>query len=270
MYTVVPSIYPNKVALLQPNNPRAVIMHEELDVLPGSTIVTDLSKETKLIYGKTTPKELKPSRLLIDVIPGVLFLGYGQKVLTPAPPASGKTTLMTGLGKRLSKLPKRPNITNLLIDERPEEKLHGRTINLSYMRTPEAIINQSLMVMAELAHRVQNQGTDEVLFIDSLSRLAIVANDLIIAKHPELPAGTGGLTAQARRFVRQFLGMGNNFASGSLTIIATTLLGGSSAEDIIYSDLKGVSNAELFIKRTKDERIFDPQKSYVRDMKHIR
>jgi transcription termination factor Rho len=144
-------------------------------------------------------------------------------------------------------------------------------INLSYMRSAKDILIGTLDTLATVMKRVLDKKTDEVVFIDSMTRLVDVANSVIQTEVPDLPSGTGGVALSARKFVRQILGLGNNLQGGSLTIISTCLIGGSSLEDVIYKDLKGVSNAELFISHSKDgTKGIDPRKSYVRNQQYIK
>lgn len=257
----------------------------EITAEPWDTIRINPMESPLKILGLYSPRKVNPKKVLLD-IGGKFKIGYGQKIIVPAAPASGKTTLLTDIGKEIIKK-KRGNVTNLLIDERPEEKLAGRNvsnINLSYMRSPNDILLGSLDAISKAMKRVLLHKTNEIIFMDSLTRFVGIVDSIILEKYPSTPSGTGGITLASRRFVRTILGLANNFSQGgSLTIIATTLVGGSSVEDVIYKDLKGVSNAEIFINKIRNlspshnnkdsnsiiDRV-DLRKSYVRNQSLIK
>ncbi len=269
---VLPGIVPGEIygLPLKGGTPQRM----EITAEPWDVIRVDFTDNPLKIYSLFSPKKLSPNKRLLRLNKKQIKIGKGQKVIVPAEPATGKSTLLKNLGEEILKTGK-ANITNLLIDERPEETLAGsnvQNINLSYMRAPKDIMIGVLDTVGKVMKRVTEKGTDEVIFIDSLTRLVQVVNTVINNEMPNLPSGTGGVTLASRNFVRQILGLANNLQKGSLTIISTCLMGGSSIEDTIYKDLKGVSNAELFIKRSfdKDSPIeIDPRKSYVRNQSQI-
>lgn len=238
---------------------------------PWDVIRIDYADSPLKVYSVFSPKKLPPRQRLMRLNKKAIAIGKGQKVIVPAEPASGKSTLLKDLGERVLESGK-ARVTNILIDERPEETLAGPqvdNINLSYMRSSKDILIGVLDTIGKVMIRVSEQGTDEVIFMDSLTRLVSVANTVIQTELPDLPSGTGGIALEARKFVRQILGLGNNLQRGSLTIIGTCLVGGSTIEDTIYKDLKGVSNAELFIQKTKEGIGIDTRKSYVRNQSSI-
>lgn len=246
---------------------RVKLTAESWDVLR-----VDFTDNPLKVYSLFSPKKLMPKQKLVRVSEKIT-LGKGQKVIVPAAPATGKTSILTEIGNKVIEH-RAARVTNLLIDERPEEKLSGPNvinINLSYMRSQKDIIEGVIETIGTVMKRVTERGTDEVIFIDSLTRLVEVASTVIRTENPDLPSGTGGIALEARKFVRQILGLGNNFSKGSLTIIGTALVGGSIIEDTIYKDLKGVSNAEIFIRKMGDGKpMIDDRKSYVRNAKLIK
>lgn len=273
LYLTLPGIVPGEIYAV-PMIGNSLPQRLQLNSEPWDVISVDIQKDPVTISKLFNPKKIKPSKKLVGLSGDKIVLGKGQKVIVPAVPASGKTSLLRELGNLITK-EKSASVTNLLIDERPEEKLSGsnvRNINLSYMRSPKDILLGTLDTIAGVIKRVHNQKTDEVIFIDSLTRLVDVANNIILEEAPTLPSGTGGVSLYSRKFVRQILGLGNNIrGGGSLTIIGTCLIGGSTLEDTIYKDLKGVSNSELFIIRLNDGTPgVDPRKSYVRDQRFIK
>lgn len=234
---------------------------------PWDVIRLDLTDSPLKVYSLYSPAKYQPKDRLFRANSKALRFGKGQKILIPAAPASGKTTLLYKIGENITNSGK-AGITSIMIDERPEEKLFGKTINLSYMRSPKDIMKGLMASIGEVMIRVHEKGTDEVIMIDSLTRLVSVVNQLIQTEYPDLPSGTGGVALQARKFVRQIFGLGSRLPKGSLTIIGTSLMGGSTIEDTIYKDLQGVSTAEIFIRRVGGEPTIDP-KSYVRDQNKI-
>lgn len=268
---VLPGISPGEIYGM-PMKGRGLPSRIKITAEPWDVIRVDFTDSPMKIYSLFSPKKIMPNQKLIKIYDD-LIIGKGQKAIIPAQPASGKTYILTSLGERVIQS-RKANVTNLMIDERPEEKLAGPNvinINLSYMRAPKDILEGVLETMGKVMRKVTETGSDEVIFIDSLTRLVEVTNTVIRTEFPDLPSGTGGISLEARKFVRQILGLGNNFQKGSLTIVATCLVGGSTIEDTIYKDLKGVSNAELFIKAvSKGNAGIDPKKSYVRQQKLIR
>ena len=273
LFLVLPGISPGEIYGV-PFTGNHVPQRLKLNAEPWDVVRIDLADNPIRVKSLYSPKKVRPVKKLLSLANDSIVVGLGQKVIVPAQPASGKSTLLTKLGHKVitSKLAR---ITNILIDERPEETLAGpavSNINLSYMRSAEDILVGTLDTLGSVMKRVIEKKTNEVVFIDSLTRLVSVANDVIQTELPDLPSGSGGVSLAARKFVRQILGLGNNIqGGGSLTIIATCLQGGSTLEDIIYKDLKGVSNAELFILPLKGgDRGIDPRKSYVRNQSFIK
>jgi transcription termination factor Rho len=272
LYLVLPGIVPGEIYGV-PMKGDSIPIRLSVNAEAWDVIRIDVTDNPIKVKSLFSPKKLNPKQKLIKLANGSITLGKGQKVIVPAPPASGKTTLLTNMGSSILR-ERSANITNLLIDERPEETLAGpsvNNVNLSYMRSSKDILIGVLDTIAGVMKRVLERKTDEVIFIDSMTRLVEVANNIIQTENPDLPSGTGGVALASRKFVRQILGLGNNLQGGSLTIISTCLMGGSTLEDIIYKDLKGVSNSELFITSLGGgKKGIDPRKSYVRNQRLIR
>ncbi len=135
-------------------------------------------------------------------------LALGQRVLVRAAPRSGRTTLLRGLAKAMSEAGEVELIV-LLIDERPEEAtawreaLPGVEIATATAELPPADQSRLAWLALERARRLVEAGSDVVLIVDSLSRLAVAANDVAEVKRlfgsgRELePAGSGSLTVIA-------------------------------------------------------------------------
>ncbi len=138
-------------------------------------------------------------------------LARGQRVLIRSERGSGRTTLLRALAAELSSH-EDLEVVVVLVDERPEEEKPWREA------APKAEISAATADMrpgdqlrvAELAiaraKRRAESGTDVVLIFDSLSRLAVAADDPGVVK-PIF--GAGRETAEEE--------------AGSLTVIATVL-----------------------------------------------
>lgn len=138
-------------------------------------------------------------------------LARGQRVLVRAGRGAGRTTLMQALTAELNAV-EDLDVVVVLIDERPEEEAGWReragdaelAIATADMRTRDQLRVVELATSG--AKRRAEAGKDVVLLIDSLSRLAALADDPGRAK-PIFGAGRETEESDA----------------GSLTVIATTL-----------------------------------------------
>jgi transcription termination factor Rho len=137
-------------------------------------------------------------------------LGFGQRVLILAQPRSGRTTLLRALGSALAET--EAHLVVLLADERPEEvpqwkealpeaEIFAATAD----EEPREQVREAELAMGH-AKRLAEAGSDVVVLIDSLSRLAL------------------GYRDPAR--VKRIFGVGRELGeegTGSLTVIATVL-----------------------------------------------
>ncbi|MFN8113367.1 MAG: Rho termination factor N-terminal domain-containing protein [Solirubrobacterales bacterium] len=155
--------------------------------------------------------------LLLRSIDLMLPLALGQRVLVNARPGSGRTTLLRALAGAISRT-EDIELVVLLIDERPEEVEAWRTaapgadlaVATAEMRSGEQL--RLVELAFGRASRKAEAGADVVLLVDSISRIAVAADD---------PGR-----------VKPIFGAGRETADegvGSLTVIATTL--GDDGED---------------------------------------
>jgi transcription termination factor Rho len=136
-------------------------------------------------------------------------LAYGQRVLILAQPRSGRTTLLRALGAAVAD---DTHLCVLLADERPEEvpqwerALPGAEIFAAVAdQEPREQVREAELAIGH-AKRLAEGGTDVVVLIDSLSRLALGYRD---------PAK-----------VKRMFGSGRELSeeqTGSLTVVATVL-----------------------------------------------
>jgi len=149
--------------------------------------------------------------LLVRAVDLLNPLARGQRVLVTADAGSGRTTLMRALAASLAAV-EDLEVLVLLVDERPEdvagwsERLDedALAIATSDMRSGEQLRLVELAIGR--ASRRAEAGADVVLLVDSLSRIAVAADD------PDR--------------VKPIFGAGRETEDegmGSLTVIATTL-----------------------------------------------
>ena len=94
---------------------------------------------------------------------------------------------------------------------------------------------------------------DVVILLDSITRLARAYNTVVPTSGKVL---TGGVDANALHRPKRFFGAARNVEEGgSLTIIATALIGtGSRMDEVIYEEFKGTGNMEVHLERRLAEK----------------
>jgi transcription termination factor Rho len=109
----------------------------------------------------------------------------------------------------------------------------------------------------ERAKLLVESGSDVVILLDSITRLARAYNLVVPASGRTL---SGGLDPAALYPPKRFFGAARNIEEGgSLTIIATCLVEtGSRMDDMIYEEFKGTGNMELHLSRRLQERRIFP------------
>ena len=104
--------------------------------------------------------------------------------------------------------------------------------------------------------RLGEDGTDLVILLDSLTRLALADNTVVPHSGKIL---SGGVDSNALHRPKRFFGAARNVeGGGSLTIMATALIDtGSRMDDVIFEEFKGTGNMELVLdRRLSDRRIY--------------
>ena len=109
----------------------------------------------------------------------------------------------------------------------------------------------------ERAKREVEQGSDVVILLDSITRLARAYNTITPSSGKVL---SGGVDANALHKPKRFFGAARNIENGgSLTIIATALVEtGSRMDDVIFEEFKGTGNSEIVLSRKVAERRIYP------------
>lgn len=232
------------------------------------------SKAEKLFLSKTAidPREWvclekgssDPSMRAMDLL---CPIGKGTRGLIVAPPKAGKTTFLKQISNSVAASEPKMKQFCLLIDERPEEVTDFKRSVLAevFASSSDQPYDRHVAVaenVMRLAVEAASAGTDVLVLLDSLTRLARVHNQFATGKRTM----TGGLDSRAMEVPRRFFGAARKLEEGgSLTILATILVEtGSRMDDIIFQEFKGTGNMELVLfRRAAEMRIFPAVK--VRD-----
>jgi transcription termination factor Rho len=219
---------------------------------------------TPLHPDKRITMEHDADEVCTRVVDLVTPIGFGQRGLIVSPPRAGKTILMQRMAKAVLQNFPDAYVMMLLVDERPEEvtdmerQVKGRNcevISSTFDEPPARHVQVAHMVL-EKAKRLVECGTDVVIFLDSITRLARAWNS-------ECPQSgkllTGGLDANALQQPKKFFGSARKVEEGgSLTILATALVDtGSRMDDVIFEEFKGTGNLEISLdRRLVDKRVW--------------
>lgn len=188
-------------------------------------------------------------------------IGFGQRGLIVSPPRAGKTILMQQMARAVLKNYPAAYVFMLLIDERPEEvtdmerEVRGpqcEVISSTFDEPAQRHIQVAQMVI-EKAKRMVESGTDVVIFLDSITRLARAHNSDGDSTGKLL---SGGLDAGALQKPKALFGSARKVEEGgSLTILATALVDtGSRMDDVIFEEFKGTGNLEIVLERDLVDR----------------
>ena len=237
------------------------INYQDPDLLTQKVIFDDL---TPLHPDRRLKLETTPDELDMRVLDLVTPIGKGQRGVIVAPPRTGKTVLLQKMANAIIANHPECYVIVLLIDERPEEVTDmSRTVvgdrvevvSSTFDEPPERHIQVSEMVI-EKAKRLVEYGTDVVILLDSITRLARAYNTASPGSGKLL---SGGLDATALYKPKRFFGAARNLdEGGSLTILATALVEtGSKMDDVIFEEFKGTGNMEVHLdRRMVDRRVY--------------
>ncbi|HEV2310616.1 MAG TPA: transcription termination factor Rho [Acidimicrobiia bacterium] len=203
---------------------------------------------------------LETTGRIIDLVSPV---GKGQRGLIVSPPKAGKTTILKQLVYSIERNNPEVHLIVLLVDERPEEVtdmrrhvLRGDVVSSTFDRPAEEHTTVAELAI-ERAKRLVEQGTDVVVVLDGITRLARAHNLAAPASGRIL---SGGVDSTALYPPKRFFGAARNIEEGgSLTIIATALIDtGSRMDEVIFEEFKGTGNMELRLDRRLAERRIYP------------
>jgi transcription termination factor Rho len=237
------------------------INYNDPDTLTQKVVFDDL---TPLHPDKRLRLETDPQEINMRVMDLVTPIGKGQRGLIVAPPRTGKTILLQKIANSVLRNHPECYVIVLLIDERPEEVTemertvkgeHAEVISSTFDEPSSRHVQVSEMVI-EKAKRMVEYGTDVVILLDSITRLARAYNTEVPHSGKIL---SGGVDANALHKPKRFFGAARNIEEGgSLTILATALIDtGSRMDEVIFEEFKGTGNMELHLdRRLVDKRVW--------------
>ena len=205
--------------------------------------------------------EAEPTAYSMRIMNLLTPIGKGQRGLIVAQPKTGKTILLQKMANSITRNHPEIKLIVLLIDERPEEvtdmqrSVDAEVISSTFDEPPERHVQVAEMVL-EKSRRLVEYGTDVVILLDSLTRLARAHNTVVPHSGKIL---SGGVDSNALHRPKRFFGAARNVeGGGSLTIMATALIDtGSRMDDVIFEEFKGTGNMELILdRRLSDRRIY--------------
>ncbi len=205
--------------------------------------------------------EGKGDSTLTRIVDLIAPIGKGQRGLIVSPPKAGKTTVLKEIAQAITTNNPECYLMVVLVDERPEEvtdmqrSVKGEVIYSTFDRPAEEHTQVSELAI-ERAKRLVEQGTDVVILLDSITRLARAHNLATPASGRIL---SGGVDSTALYPPKRFFGAARNIEEGgSLTILGTALVEtGSKMDEVIFEEFKGTGNMELRLDRKlADKRIY--------------
>jgi transcription termination factor Rho len=228
------------------------------EILTQKVVFDDL---TPLHPDKRLSLEMESSEINMRVMDLVTPIGKGQRGLIVAPPRTGKTILLQKMANSILKNHPECYVIVLLIDERPEEVTemermvkseHAEVVSSTFDEPASRHVQVSEMVI-EKAKRMVEYGTDVVVLLDSITRLARAYNTEVPHSGKIL---SGGVDANALHKPKRFFGAARSIEEGgSLTILATALVDtGSRMDEVIFEEFKGTGNMELHLDRRLVEK----------------
>jgi transcription termination factor Rho len=235
---------------MTPDDARNRPKFEDLTPLfPDSKLRLELADEPHEMTGR-----------IVDLISPI---GKGQRGLIVSPPKAGKTTILKQLVYAVERNNPEVHLMVLLVDERPEEVtdmrrhvLRGEVVASTFDR-PADEHTQVAELAIERAKRLVEMGTDVVIVLDGITRLARAYN---LSAPTSGRIMSGGVDSTALYPPKKFFGAARNIEEGgSLTIIATALIEtGSRMDEVIFEEFKGTGNMELRLDRRLSERRIYP------------
>jgi transcription termination factor Rho len=207
--------------------------------------LTPLPPEERLVL------EHPDGPLALRVMDLLTPLGKGQRGLVVAPPRAGKTTVLTQLAAALEHTDPELHVVALLVDARPEEVTElERSCEAEVVATgfdrPAEDHTQVAELVVERAKRLVERGQDVVVLLDSLTRLTRAYNVVVPSSGRVLPGGVDPAALYPAK--RLFAAARNVEGPGSLTIVATALIGaGSRMDEVIVEAFVDTANMELHL-----------------------
>ncbi|MDQ1438485.1 MAG: transcription termination factor Rho [Acidimicrobiaceae bacterium] len=202
-----------------------------------------------------------PANTTARIVDLISPIGKGQRGLIVSPPKAGKTTIMKQVAHSIEANNPGVHLMVLLVDERPEEvtdmrrSVKGEVVASTFDR-PSDEHTQVAELTIERAKRLVEVGTDVVIILDGITRLARAYN---LAAPATGRIMSGGIDTGALYPPKKFFGAARNIEEGgSLTILATALVEtGSKMDEVIFEEFKGTGNMELRLdRRLAEKRVY--------------
>jgi transcription termination factor Rho len=203
-----------------------------------------------------------PANMTARIVDLLSPVGKGQRGLIVSPPKAGKTTVLKQIAHSVEANHPEVHLMVLLVDERPEEvtdmkrSVKGEVVASTFDRPSDEHTMVSELAI-ERAKRLVEQGTDVVIILDGITRMARAYN---LAQPATGRIMSGGVDSGALYPPKKFFGSARNIEEGgSLTILATALVEtGSRMDEVIFEEFKGTGNMELRLDRKLSERRIYP------------
>ncbi len=203
----------------------------------------------------------EPNHMLARIVDLIAPIGKGQRGLIVSPPKAGKTTVLKEIANSITTNNPECHLIVVLVDERPEEvtdmqrSVKGEVVYSTFDRPAEEHCQVAELAL-ERAKRLVEAGTDVVILLDSVTRLARAYN---LATPVSGRILSGGVDSTALYPPKRFFGAARNIEEGgSLTILGTALVEtGSRMDEVIFEEFKGTGNMELRLDRKlADKRVY--------------
>lgn len=186
-----------------------------------------------------------PASRALDVL---VPLGKGQRALVSVPPRVDPTSTLVAIASAILANDPEAHLIVLSIDGRPEDaatlqrRIDGEIVATTFDEHADHHVATAELVL-ERAKRLVELGTDVVILLDSLTRLARAFG----AGAPARVAGDFAAAAKPKRY----FGAGRACEEGgSLTIVATVAVDGASIFDaVVAEEAAAIANAEFALAR---------------------
>src|SRR5204863_10068602 len=167
--------------------------NEKYAALRSVESVNDMDPEKaagRPVFDKLTPLfpnerfrlENGPLAIAERIVDMVAPIGKGQRGMIVAPPKSGKTTILKQIANGIIQSNPETHVIVLLVDERPEEvtdwqrTVQAAEVVYSTFDKPADQHTQVTELVLERAKRLVEAGTNVVILLDSITRLARAYN----------------------------------------------------------------------------------------------
>jgi transcription termination factor Rho len=185
-------------------------------------------------------------------------LGKGQRALITVPPRVDATSALVTIARGILANAADTHLIVLSIDGRPEDaatlqrRIDCEIVATTFDEHPDHHVATAELVM-ERAKRLVELGSDVVILLDSLTRLARAFGTGV---PPGRPVNDFGIAAKPKRFFGSARACEEG---GSLTIVATVAVDGPSAFDaVVAEEATAIANAEIALSRELAGARIDP------------